>query len=621
MTIADCIKRYHKNLFAVSITVPLLATLVLSTPVRAAPSVTITPNSGAIGTSVVIKGSVFDSYINDSIYIFFDDDETSGSPVIVDDEGTFSTTFTIPGDTDPGTHWVEARSDKSSTSMLARNFFIVEEPNISLDLVDGPVGTDVTVNGWGFYSGRTVTFYYYNKISEKLGTILASNIGEFSYEFTVPYSIAGEHKITASNVEGNEVDAEFEVIPQVDLNLSSAGPGDLVTIRGTGFGYKTQVDIDFGVYQVATVRTDEYGNFEVVFNVPEVKPGSYDVKALDDVGNLDKTQITATAGARLNQTQGAVGAIITVTGSGFQPEGVVTVEFDSVRVTAASTDSNGAFSAGFNVPAGSSGSHVIVVSDGQTSRKLNFTVESNAPPVPELELPAGDSETRAEAYLDWQDVTDPSLPVTYSLQIASDRNFSSIIIEKESLTDSEYKLTEKEYLAAVSDITPYYWRVRASDGAGNTSEWSATRSFYISAPPVPVPSLPVSGSQAQKPVFFNWQSVSSLSTPVTYRLQIATDLNFTSIVLEKEGLTDSEFVLSAEDKLPDVKQEAPYYWRVKTVDGALNESEWSAVQSFYTGSSFSLPAWLIYLLIAIAVIAVGYLAFRIGRQTAFRQAG
>jgi hypothetical protein len=621
MTIADCIKKHQKNLFAVAIAVPLLTTLVLSAPVRAAPSVTITPNSGAIGTGIVINGSVFDSYKGDRIYIFFDDEETPNSPVVVDDDGTFSTTFTIPADTDPGTYYIEARSDKTSTSMLARNFFIVEEPEIALDLVDGPVGTEVTVNGWGFYSGRTVTFYYYNKISEKLGTELASDIGEFSYEFTVPYSTAGEHRITASNAEGNEVDTEFEVIPQVDLNLSSAGPGDLVTIRGTGFGYRTQVDVDFGIYQVATVRTDEYGNFDVVFNVPEVKPGSYDVKALDDVGNLDKTQLTATAGARLNQNQGPVGAIITVSGSGFQPEGVVTVEFDNVRVTAASTDNNGAFSTGFSVPAGSSGSHVIVVSDGQTSRQLNFTVEADAPPVPELELPADDSETRAEAYLDWQDVTDPSLPVTYYLQIASDNNFSSVVVEKESLTDSEYKLTKSEYLAAISDVTPYYWRVKAGDGAGNTSEWSAPRSFYVSAPSVPVPSLPVSGSQAQKPLFFNWQSVSSLSTPVTYRLQVATDLNFMSIVLEEAGLTDSEFVLSSEDDLPDVKPETPYYWRVKTVDSAFNESEWSAVQSFYTGSSFSLPSWLIYLLIAVAVIAVGYLAFRVGRQTAFRQAG
>lgn len=619
MKIADCLARYHKMLLALAVVLPLLAILVLNTPAQAAPAITLSPTSGAIGTMVTVNGSVFDSYRGDDIYIFFDSTEITGSPVTVPETGTFTIEFNIPADAEPGTHRIEARTETRSTSMLARSFFTVEEAVIGLDVADGSVGTKVTIQGWGFYAGRTVTLYYYNVIGEKFGTEVASPTGEFTYSFTIPNSTAGEHKIIVANIEGNSAETEFEVLPSIALNLASASPGELLTIMGTGFGYRSEVDIYFGTLPVAKARTDEYGNFEVEFNIPEVKPNPYDVKAQDGQGNIDKAKFIITAGASLNQTAGSVGSRLTVRGSGFKPKETVTINYDNLRVATATTDNNGAFNISFNVPAGSSGDHIITVSDGETTKKFAFNVESEAPPAPNLLLPADTSETRAEAYLDWQDVTDPSLPVTYSLQVASDLNFSSLVLDKKILTESEYTLSEEERLAAVQKYAPYYWRVKAIDSANNESEWSTPWSFYVSAPPTPAPMLPASGSKVEMPVFLNWQDVTSLSPPVTYSLQVASDLNFTSIILEQETLTDSEYILTEEVELPATRQEAPYYWRAKATDSANNESEWSTPWSFYTGSSFNLPGWVIYTLIGIGVIIVGFLAFRVGRRTAFRQ--
>lgn len=617
MKMVNYIVRYHKRLFMLAMALPLLAVLVLSTPAQAAPVITLTPTSGAIGTKVTIDGTNFDSYRGDSIYIFFDDEEIANSPRTVDEKGTFTTDFTVPADATPGRHWIQVRSEFGS-SLLPDNSFIVEEAEISLDVADGPVGTEVTISGWGFYSARTVTFYYYNIISEKLGTEAASPIGEFSYQFTIPNSIAGKHKITAMNTEGNSAETEFNVIPSISLNLPSAGPGELLTIRGTGFGYRSEVDIDFGVNPVAKVRTDEYGNFEVEFNIPEVKPDTYDVRALDEYGNLDKAKFITTAGARLNQTEGSIGTRLTVRGSGFIAGGTITIDYDNLRVATATADNNGAFTTSFNVPAGSSGDHVITVSDGTTTKQFAFTVESEAPPAPGLLLPTDKSDTKGRAYLDWQDVTDLSLPVAYSLQVASDPNFSSLVLEKKRLTDSEYTLSEEEQLGAVTMQAPYYWRVKAIDSAKNESEWSAPWSFYISAPPTPALTLPASGSKLEMPVFINWQGVTSLSPPITYSLQVATDPNFTSIVLEKEELSDSEYLLTEEEELPEATQDSPYYWRVKAIDSAKNESEWSAPWSFYIESPFAIPGWAIYTVIGIVVIVVGFFAFWVGRRTAFR---
>ena len=617
MKIADFSVKYRKRLLSLAVILPLLAMLLLSTPALAAPAVALSPASGTSGTEVTVTGTVFDSYKGDSVHVFFDTTEISGSPLTVPQTGTFTILFTIPATANPGRHWIRVKSEVGSTSFLAENFLTIEETGITLDVVDGTVGTEVTIIGTGFYAGRTVNLYYYNIVVDIIGAEITSPVGRFSHSFSIPGSTSGVHRITASNAEGNSAEAEFKVFPDVTLNLSSASPRELLNVTGTGFGYRSNVAIIFGIFTVASVRTDDYGNFDTIFNVPDVKPNPYDVKAQDESGNVDKVKFTITAGASLSQTAGSVGSRITVKGSGFIAGGTVNVDYDNLRVATATADNNGSFTATFNVPPSLSGSHVVTASDGTIVKQLAFTVESDPPQAPVMLLPSNSSETMAEAYLDWHDVTDPSLPVVYSLQIASDQNFSSLVLEKEGLTKSEYTLTADEKLAADARHPPYFWRVSATDAAGNTGEWSVPWSFYINAPPPPTLLLPLSDSQSDMPVLFNWQAVTSLSPPVTYNLQVATDLNFTSLVFEKTELTDSEYLMTEEDG-PELEKEITYYWRIKAVDSANNESDWSAPGSFNTGSSFSFPAWAIYTLIGIVVIIVGFLAFRVGRRTAYR---
>jgi hypothetical protein len=64
-------------------------------------------------------------------------------------------------------------------------------------------------------------------------------------------------------------------------------------------------------------------------------------------------------------------------------------------------------------------------------------------------------------------------------------------------------------------------------------------------------------------------------------------------------------------------RERPYYWRVKAVDLASNESGWSTVQSFYKGHTFftimsNMPDWVKFTLIGLGLLLFSFMFFWIG---------
>ena len=615
---ADYLAEIVKKLRILAVVLPLLATFVISQPVLAAPLITLSPQSGAAGTEVTVTGTNFESYRGDTISVFFDNAEIHGSPLTVPDDGNFTFTFNIPDDSSSGAHEMRVRSEIGSTLGEIVSF-TVPKATIKLDKTVGPIGSVVTIGGDGFYSNRTVTFYYFNRTQTKLGTEMASPTGDFSYLFTVPEGVAGIHRITAENDKGNSVEAEFAVIPAITLNKTSGEPGAVIDISGTGFSYKSEVAIYFKNEEVVYTNTDQYGTFESKFQVPDIKAGTYEVKTVDESNNMDQAKFTVTAGARISKSVGAIGSELIVSGSGFKVNGTVGIQYDGDPVAAVTADNTGEFTGTFFIPLSPSGKHTVTVTDEVITRQLIFTVESSPPPVPSLLLPAGNSETKPWAYFDWRESADPSQPVTYRFQIATDQNFASLLLEKQGITASEYTLPEEEKLATVTEENPYYWRVKAIDSATNESEWSPPWSFYVAPPPQPGPLLPVADTKAKSLAVFDWEDTLDLNPPIIYDFQLSSDPDFKSILLEKEGLTQSEYSLLEEEKLAAVKKDAPYYWRVKAIDSTARESNWSTPQSFYVGFSFGLSSWAIYTLIIVGIIIIGFLAFWLGRRTAYGQ--
>jgi hypothetical protein len=133
-------------------------------------------------------------------------------------------------------------------------------------------------------------------------------------------------------------------------------------------------------------------------------------------------------------------------------------------------------------------------------------------------------------------------------------------------------------------------------------------------PAVPVNYTPADGSQADSMPVMQWSSVSDPSG-VTYTLQIATDAGFANVILQKSGMVDPAYKLTEVEQLKDVNKSNPYYWRVKAIDGASNESNWSNASSFYMG--FVLGAWVIPTIAGFFAIILGviiYAALRLRRH-------
>jgi len=290
----------RSRLVRIFATVILLSLLLVVTPgiaVLAAPILSVLPASGAVGTKVTVTGENFASYKGDDIHLFLGNQQVTISPITIPQTGSFSFDFNIPAETEPGRYQIRV---EGGLGTLALTLFTILKAEIGLDSKAGVVGTTLTINGQGFYANRMVSFYYDNRL---LGSEAASGTGGFSYSFTVPDGTAGKHKFVATNAEGHSAEAEFEMLPSIILNATSAAAGDILAVSGSGFAFRSSIDVYFRHDEVAYAKTNEFGSFKVtLFNIPEMAPDTYDVTAIDKDGNKGEATFTIIAEAKLDKT-------------------------------------------------------------------------------------------------------------------------------------------------------------------------------------------------------------------------------------------------------------------------------------------------------------------------------
>jgi hypothetical protein len=274
----------------------------------------------------------------------------------------------------------------------------------------------------------------------------------------------------------------------------------VVEIRGSGFGVRERVTVTLDGTEVVTtpvtLHTNLIGSLGGSFVIPPrpaytdgclVKVGVRDES--DNVATAELTVLPIPATISLNPTTspaspGHVGTELTVSGIWFVPEATINITYGNgetlpVATTQALDSRN--FSVTFAVPPSVPGSHTVTASDGINSVAAVFTMESERPLTPVPLLPEAASTMGVETPFDWGDVSDPS-GITYVLQVADDSAFTTVVLERRGLADSEYILSGEERLKLAQRELPYYWRVKAVDGTFTESYWMIPSPFYVGSP-------------------------------------------------------------------------------------------------------------------------------------------
>ncbi|MDZ7773212.1 MAG: zinc-dependent metalloprotease family protein [Balneolaceae bacterium] len=155
----------------------------------------------------------------------------------------------------------------------------------------------------------------------------------------------------------------------------------------------------------------------------------------------------------------------------------------------------------------------------------------------------------------------------YRVQLSASNNFGNPMVDA-TQSGTSYSVEGLNYL------TTYYWRVRASNAAGN-SDWSSTNRFttVISPPENVTTSGPVDGSiQVDIRPNLQWQSSERAAE---YDVQVALEDDFSEPVISGTSAATS---FMSEESLEFATE---YYWRVRAVNEG-GTSDWTAPQGFTT---------------------------------------
>jgi hypothetical protein len=462
------------------------------------PYITLSSTSEVPGEEVTVHGYNFTAGEWVDIYYYLDTARSWVAEVKTKTDKSFTVTFTIP-ESYTGVHKVRA---EVSSSIYADADFTVK-PGLTISPEEGPVGTNVTVEGHGFAEDeRNIELIYYldGNHETKAQNIRADDYGSWNWTFLIPGSAKGSHKIDAEGEESSFAqvkDAFFKVTSGISLDKSSGTVGENITMTGSGFAandrYITILFAGEEVNREIRVDADAEGYWEKSFEVPEMPTGTYSVTAEGESTpeeDISALSFAIAPGIVLSPDEGHVGTDLTVAGRGFAANKDVVIMYEGSQKATAETNDKGSFDVSFLVPESQHGGRQVTA---EVAAKIEataiFTMESDPPDTPELISPSDKSRVgfigKVRPTFEWSAVSDDS-GVLYRLQIATSVNvtttgeFVDPMVSVLDIVGTNYTLNATEALP----YGTYYWIVQAVDGAENAGSWTAARSFHAGLLPL-----------------------------------------------------------------------------------------------------------------------------------------
>ncbi len=334
-------------------------------------TVSVTPTSGDIGTTVTVKGYDFTSGSNiPSLSITMGGmglaPAASSNLTTRDAYGSlddFSIPLVIPANMPGGAKTV---SVTDNASKIGTTTFTVNTPTITMSPASGAPNTLVTISGSHFQASDTIIAgnltFAGNTWNTAALTVDAS--GNWNVNLRVPAAaVAGNNPVRVTTSAGTVVNSVFAVGARVVTITPASGPiGTTVLVSATNMTPGSTIAVgaltfNGAAWNTAAITIDSLGNMaSTTLVVPTAVAGSRTVTATDGalvtaVGVFTVTQPTIS----ISPTTGYMGNTITVTGSGWVPGmmGMVTIRFTDTAartMVLATPDASGTITGVFTVP-------------------------------------------------------------------------------------------------------------------------------------------------------------------------------------------------------------------------------------------------------------------------------
>ena len=507
--------------------------------------------------------------------------------------GVYEVTFFLP-ESAKGIHTVYL-VDSTPVQKASATFEVL--PFVRISTEEGPVGTNVTFNGYGFVASQQIQIIFKGAV---IGSTTANTVGSWMIAYTIPASPGGGYTFEIQAKEGTDfwtwVLKYFKVTPKITVTPSSGTVRQTVAVNGSGFA-KDEDGIKI-TFDGKVVKEDIYagvdGSWGAVIAVPAVQNDRY---AIDASGTSTRAryvpdvEFTVVPGIWIEPISAYIGDTITVTGGGFAlGETGVRIYFDGMDVTPTTITANmtGCWESFFALPTSTFGSHTVSASGDITQPAVTKTVNTKARilEISPVEGAPGDSiSLHGDGFHGSQRLTVSVVGVPASGDMSSQSNGNidiSFRVPKGTV--------EGQQTVVVTD----------EGGASGSVAFTVTKKTLSV---IPLPISPKGSTLRSGMVTFRWQGTTG-GTGYSYTLEISGEESSWS-----KSIAESTYPLT-EDEALDTP--GTYYWRVKIVDDYGNEGPWSESIEFRVSP---IPIWVwvvVGLVVLVVLLVVAY------RETKFR---
>jgi hypothetical protein len=466
---------------------------------------------------------------------------------------------------------------------------------------EGPAGTHVTLNGYGFDASQQLQIKFNDKV---IKTTTASSVGSWTLNYTIPVVPGGGYTFDIQAKEGTVwvawVSKYFKVTPKITVAKSSGTVGQTVAINGTGFASKEKnIEVTFGGKIVKKISyAEENGFWSDVITVPAVKRGDYEIDASGTstrARDVPDVTFAVGPGILIEPISAHVGDTINVTGGGFAiKETGIRVYFDTTLVSSSTitADMSGCWQYTFTLPASIYGSHTVKASGDTTQPAVTNTLNVQ-PQITGLSRdngsPGDSVSLTANGFHGNQKLTVTVAGAAASEKPTSQTNGNVVI----SFHVPKVSATGKQTLVVMDE-----------GGASASVDFTLTKKT-LSATPLPI--SPKDSTLRSGIVAFRWQGTTN-STGYSYTLEISETAAFSTTVMPPKSVKESSYTLTKGEALPA----GTYYWRVQIVDDYGNEGAWSDPIEFTVSP---IPTWVWVVVGAVVLIVLMVVAYR---ETKFR---